>query len=166
VESIDSGGGGCYIPALEFRDSAGWPGRAGAIMADIISLDTRFQQARDQKKEHLAERKARTVASVFQPTRSLALCDKCGAAEPPRSVSGNGGTMQARVPYRFCSTCAQEYDDFIQCLQGNGDPDHYWQNNAWLESWKRWIDYQGSMASFRTSKAFRRLVQEIKNDRP
>jgi hypothetical protein len=52
--------------------------------------------------------------------------------------------------------------DYIERLQGRGDPDCYWHNDEWLDAWRKWIDYQGSVDRYVKSKEFLRLIQEFK----
>ena len=128
-------------------------------MADIISLDTKLDKAQHQRAEQQTERKVQTTESVLRQTRDTGTCEKCGVTREPKKTDTAGHKIS--IPYGFCTVCTEEYADFIDRIQGGGNPERYWQNATWLESWKRWIDYQGSMHSFKASKEFRRLIQEI-----
>ena len=128
-------------------------------MADIIPLDEKLDHARNRRSRRLAEYKRRTAESILRQVRRDGACEKCGATAAPRADKPAG--QKIHIPYRLCAPCAGEYADFIDRIQGGGDPRRYWQNATWRESWKRWIDYQGSLHSFMASKEFRRLVQEV-----
>jgi len=131
------------------------------VVADIISLDNKQHNANEKKDTGLKDRKIRAVRSVLQHTGQVPRCEKCGEAfemfpQPvPESTS-------LRVPYRFCQPCAEEYVDYIERLKGHGLDEHYWQNDAWLQSWTRWIDYQGTVDGYLKSPAFRALLDELK----
>jgi len=71
-----------------------------------------------------------------------------------------------RVPYLFCESCADEYVEYIERLKGKDDPNCYWRNEIWLELWKRWIDYQGTVDRYIRSKEFKQLVEELKQPEP
>lgn len=130
-------------------------------MADIIPLDEKLDQAQNRRNQRLAEHKRRTVESVLRQVRHDGACEKCGAAVDSRIETP--AEVKRQTPYRLCAPCADEYADFIDRIQGGGDSRRYWQNATWRESWKRWIDYQGSLHSFMASKEFRRLVQEVRS---
>lgn len=130
-------------------------------MADIIPLDERLDQAQNRQAQRLAEHKRRIVESVLRQIRHDSTCEKCGATVDSRIEAPAERNVQ--IPYRLCSLCSDEYADFIDRIQGGGDSRRHWQNATWRESWKRWIDYQGSLHSFMASKEFRRLVQEVRS---
>ena len=128
-------------------------------MADIISLGTRLNEARQRLAGQQTERKVQMTESIMRQTHDTGTCEKCGVVRD-RGVT-DAAEHKISIPYGLCPVCAGEYVDFIDRIQGGGDPARYWQNATWLESWKRWIDYQGSMHSFKASNEFRRVVQEI-----
>ena len=134
-------------------------------MADIISLDNKRYRAEEKKDADLTERKVRAVRSVLQHTGQAPRCEKCGEAfegfTPPVPES-----LSLRVPYRFCEACAEEYVDYIERLKGHGVDAHYWQNDAWLQSWTRWIEYQGTVDGYLKSPGFRALLDELKSRGP
>jgi hypothetical protein len=70
------------------------------------------------------------------------------------------------VPYHFCESCLQEYQEYVACLQGDGDPACYWQNDAWLATWKQWADYQSAKENYIQSPEFVRLMQELRQIGP
>lgn len=134
-------------------------------MADIIPLDNKRQSTEDKNAVHLRDRKLRAVQSVMQHVRDTSRCEKCGMATtgtPERTANA----PSLRVPYRFCNGCSEEYTDYIDHLKGDGNPAHYWQQEEWLQSWSRWIDYQGTVDRYLKSGAFRALLDELKSNRP
>jgi hypothetical protein len=70
----------------------------------------------------------------------------------------------AHIPYHFCDSCAEDYLDYISCLQSKGDPQMYWHNHEWLKVWRTWIDYQGAIDQYKNSKEFRRLIEELRTE--
>jgi hypothetical protein len=70
------------------------------------------------------------------------------------------------VPYNFCEACSDEYLEYIERLKGAGDPDCYWHNEAWIDAWGKWIDYQSSVDRYLKSKEFIQLINELKHNRP
>jgi hypothetical protein len=130
-------------------------------MADIIHFCNKQQHFKEKKAEIKRKRKILAVQKVFQCTHCAYKCEKCGTQIDPeeRNYTAEKGR---RVPYRFCESCREEYVDYIERLKGGGDPDCYWHNEVWLESWRKWIDYQGVVDSYLKSKEFVQLLHELK----
>jgi hypothetical protein len=135
-------------------------------VADIISIDEKLDLAKGKKAALIRKRKVMAVQKVFQCTHCAFKCEKCGTQidRETKEIKKHGGGL--RVPYNFCEACSAEYIDYIERLQGRGDPDCYWHNEAWVDAWKRWIDYQGSVDRYLKSKEFIQLLQEFKQTRP
>ena len=132
-------------------------------MAEIISLNAKLQMSQDKRDALIRKRKILAVQKVFHCTRCAQKCEKCGVhfdtetrTDPDSSVAD---------PYRFCESCRDEYRDFVNRLKGSGDPDCYWHNDAWFESWRRWIDYQAATDRYMKSPEFFQLIQELKQTR-
>ncbi len=134
-------------------------------MADIISFDGKVEINREKKAIIRRRRKALAVRRVFQCAGCSFKCEKCGTQIEPKTAVGDPNA-DLRVPYKFCEACEDEYIDYIERLNGRGDPDCYWHNENWLDSWRKWIDYQGSLDQYVKSKEFVRLLQEFKQSRP
>ena len=135
-------------------------------MADIIRFDNKFQLSKDKKAELIRKRKLVAVQKVFQCTHCAFKCEKCGTQINPEASEAVRTQSDFKIPYRFCESCADEYIDYIERLKGKGDPDCYWRNEAWLEVWRRWIDYQGGVDRYLKSKEFIQLLKELKETRP
>ncbi len=134
-------------------------------MADIISLDGRFQLARDKKAELTIKRKRLAVKKVFQCTHCTFKCEKCGTQVSLAHRDEERIDHNLRIPYRFCESCSEEYIDYIERLKGEGDPNCYWHNPAWAATWKAWIDYQGAVDHYIKTKEFLQLIKELKQTR-
>jgi len=132
-------------------------------VADIISLDDKLETSREKKASLRRRQKAVAIRRVVQCTGCSSKCEKCGTHIEPRTGAAEGGV---KLPYQFCEACGNEYIDYIERLQGRGDEDCYWHNDAWLDSWRKWIDYQGSVDRYVKSKEFMRLLQEFKQSSP
>ncbi len=132
-------------------------------MADIISLENKFQEERDKKEAAERMHKLQAVRSVLQEAKGILTCEKCHRDIGDAAVKQE---RDPRVPYLFCGSCAEEYVDYIERLQGRGDKSCYWRNRQWFEIWKRWIDYRGTIDTYLQSKEFRRLLEELKQMGP
>ena len=132
-------------------------------MAEIIDMNNRRPLSSEARAVMHKKRKILAVQKVFQCTRCQLKCEKCGTHMDPRGVEN---VRDLRVPYRLCGSCSEEYIDYIERLKGRGDTECYWRNEDWLESWRRWIDYQGALDRFVRSKEFARLLQEIEETTP
>jgi hypothetical protein len=137
----------------------------GSPMADIISIEEKIRLSEKQKAEIIKRQKIMAVRKVFQCTHCLLKCEKCGTQMDAPSA-GQAAPKHVRIPYRFCESCSEEYIDYIDRLHGKGDPDCYWRNDLWLQSWKAWIDYQGAMDRYLKSREFVKLLNELRQINP
>ena len=136
------------------------------MAADVISIDEKLQIAKDKKSEIIRRRKLLAVKKVFQCTHCSFKCEKCGTQISVEKQAEEKDEQNLRIPYRFCESCSEEYTEFIERLQGRGDPESYWHNEDWADAWKKWIDYQGAIDRYTKSKEFLRLLKELKQTRP
>ena len=130
-------------------------------MADIITIDDKLQLSKNKKNELERKRKIQTVQKMFQCTRCASKCEKCGT-QLGMDHHCQKEYRDLRVPYRFCDACSEEYIEYIQRLQGKGNPSRYWHNDAWLEVWGKWIEYQNTIESYLKSKEFVQLLHELR----
>ena len=135
-------------------------------MADIISIDKKLDLAKDKKAAFIRRRKVLAVQKVFQCTHYVLKCEKCGIQIEQDSDVGIKHRRNLRVPYNFCKACSQEYIEYIDHLQGRGDSDCYWHNEAWIDAWSKWIEYQSSVDRYIKSKEFKKLLDELKQTKP
>jgi hypothetical protein len=135
-------------------------------LADIIPIDNKLDLANEKKAAIIRKRKISAVQKVLQCTHCALKCEKCGTQIEHETDLQKEPTRDLRVPYNFCDACKQEYIDYIARLKGGGDPDCYWHNDAWIDAWKTWIDYQSSVDRYLKSKEFNRLLQEFKQTGP
>jgi hypothetical protein len=127
-------------------------------MRNVIALNEKLKETAAQKALELRKRKIRALYRVFQCTQCASKCERCGA-----TMESNQGqrSQTAKIPYHFCDSCAEEYQDYIHCLQGITDPQATWHNHLWLRVWQTWIEYQGAVDQFLRSKEFRSLLGEM-----
>lgn len=130
-------------------------------MSKIISLDDKLKLSAEQRAAVLRRQKVMAVRKVFQCARCPSKCERCGA---PLGMDSREQDDHPKTPYHFCLSCAEEYTDYIQRLQGKGDPEAYWHNHDWLKAWHAWIEYQGAVDTYLRSKEFRRLLDELGPD--
>lgn len=129
-------------------------------MADIISFEDKTLPVREKKAALRRREKALAVRRVLQCASCALKCEKCGTQLEAEAA---GGEAASRLPYKFCEACRDEYQDYIERLQGRGDPECYWRNAEWLDAWKKWIDYQGSVDRYLRSKEFQMLLKEFQS---
>lgn len=134
-------------------------------MADIISLNEKLQLTREKQDALIRRRKIQAVQKVFQCARCAQKCEKCGVHTESVVETRIDHDHSIGIPYRFCESCQDEYRDFVSRLKGAGDPDCYWHNDAWFETWRRWIDYQAATDRYLKTPEFYRLIQELKQSR-
>jgi hypothetical protein len=133
-------------------------------VADVIPLDRKLQLAKEKKDAIIRLQKIKAVQKAFQCSRCALRCEKCGSqieqAEPQIPADN-----AREVPYRFCHNCLEEYLDFIGKLQGKGNPDYYWHNEAWLNVWDKWVGYQNAIDQYLKTKEFLKLLNELQQTR-
>jgi hypothetical protein len=131
-------------------------------LGKIISFDDKASSSREKKAKIDRKRKIMAVRQAFQCASCALKCEKCGIQLDPVETADDGQNRHIRVPYSFCRACTEEYIDYIEKLKGQGDEACYWHNDAWIDAWRKWIDYQGSLDTYLKSKEFQRLLREIK----
>jgi hypothetical protein len=135
-------------------------------MSTVISFN-RKQKLSENKLAVLArKRKIQAVQKAIHCSQCMYKCEKCGTQIDIDPAGQKKRTNQPSGPFRFCETCHEEYLDYIAQLQGRGDRNCYWRNTNWRETWRTWINYQEAMNQYLKSKAFRKLVDELKQTGP
>jgi hypothetical protein len=135
-------------------------------VADIISLDSKQQLSEKQKKEIRKKQKFIAIRKTLHCTNCMSKCEKCGIQINMIRDIYTDTAQKQRIPYRFCENCTDEYLDYIERLKGGGDPDCYWRNELWIETWAKWINYKGAGDSYMKSKEFQQLVEELQGLSP
>lgn len=128
-------------------------------MSKIISLNDKLKLSEQEKTTAERKRRILAVRKIFQCAHCASKCERCGTGLGPENPVRD---RNPRVPYTFCDSCAEEYIDYIDRLQGKGDPQAYWHNEDWLRIWRAWIEYQGAVDQYVRSKEFRKLLEELR----
>jgi len=132
----------------------------------IIQFDDKLQHTKEKKSEIIRKRKILAVQKIYQCTHCAFKCEKCGTQINPDQKSKVGPSGDLKVPYRFCESCSEEYADYLERLQGKGNPECYWHNQEWIEVWNKWIDCQSVIDRYLKSKEFRQLLEELRETKP
>ena len=132
-------------------------------MADIISICDKLAQVRDRASASRDKHKRLAARQMYQCAACAAVCERCSTAISGGCGCENDKHRDRRIPYRFCEDCAEEFVDYIERLQGRGDAALYWRDETWMEVWSTWINYRAALDRHFRSKAFARLLEELKN---
>ena len=129
-------------------------------MTKIIDIEDRLKLEQKKKRQVEKSKKMDAVRKILQCTRCLARCHKCG-------VQFDTTRMYKRYQerFRFCESCQEEYDEFVRQKTEGGESPYYWHNQAWLNLWQRWLDYQEALKEDGESPEFIELVREVEWDR-
>ena len=131
-------------------------------MADVIAIDKKRKIKEKERSDLIRMHKIMAVRKIFHCTHCASKCEKCGSQLGMDSEKTQEPGNKKHIPYNFCESCAEEYSDYIARLQGKGNSEYYWHNEAWLDIWQNWIQYQHSIDTYIKSKEFSRLLQELK----
>lgn len=127
-------------------------------MADILEFGRKVQDLKSLRDADERQRKIDALRKVFQCTRCIMKCAKCGtqldmgAQEPTRFAT----------PYRFCRNCQDEYEEYRERVDSKtSGPRFYWHNDLWMQAWATWLNHQKLVDQYRQSKEFLQLMQEV-----
>ena len=135
-------------------------------MANVIAIDKKMQLKAVERSARTRKRKILAVRKVFHCTHCASKCEKCGTQIGVLPVDEAGASLQTKVPYHFCESCTVEYLDYMDRLQGGGNPEFYWHNQTWQAIWENWLAYQTSIERYLKSAEFLQLLQELKQIDP
>ena len=135
-------------------------------MADIIPLEEKFNLLKNKKDALDRKRKIQAVQNVFRCVRCAFKCEKCGTSIDQQHGSRLSDVSDVKIPYNFCDSCKEEYQDYISYLKGETNPKYYWYSDTWANLWRRWIDYQSSLDNYLKSKEFKALLMEMRHSIP
>jgi len=126
-------------------------------MATVIEIEDkkkRKMKAIDQDRAT----KASALLKVFECASCYLKCARCGVHLKLNQTQHTA----SKTPYRFCSTCSEEFAEFQSRMDGDRDKDLYWYNDEWLDMWKAWTGYQKAIKRFLNSKEVIRLRYELR----
>lgn len=120
-------------------------------MAEVIELDKRKKEKLDS--ERFA--KMASVRKILQCTMCMLKCAKCGTQMDKSDIPSD------QLPFRLCSDCKEEYQEYEARLTTKEAGSQYWHNKEWMDVWKKWIDYHRSLDRYKRSKEFMMLLREL-----
>jgi hypothetical protein len=129
-------------------------------MTKVIDIEDRLRLEQRKKAKVEKAKKLEAVRKMMQCSRCLARCARCG-------VQFDTTEMYKRYPgpYRLCSFCQEEYDDFLKTIEKGQESPCYWHNREWLALWRSWVDYQQAMKTYAESPEFIDLLREVEQER-
>ncbi len=129
-------------------------------MAEVIEFGKKASDLKSLRDVSLRQRKIEALKKIFQCTRCMLKCARCGTQLDVDSGSGS----KYVTPYPFCRNCREEYEEYRERAGGRqSTPKFYWHNDPWMKSWETWLEHQKSLDEYRQSKEFLQLVQEVED---
>jgi len=127
-------------------------------MATIIEFGKKAEHMKSERETCIRQRKIEALRKIFQCTRCMVKCAKCGAQTDSQADERG----RYATPYSFCRSCQQEYEEYRARVGGNeADSDCYWHNSAWMRVWETWLQHQKTLDQYRQSKEFLQLIDEV-----
>ena len=127
-------------------------------MAEIIEFGKKAQDLKSVRDTSLRQRKIEALRKIFQCTRCMLKCAKCGTQ---LDMEGEEPAKYA-APYPFCKNCQEEYQEYRERIEGRQPtPRFYWHNDTWMKVWGMWLEHQRMLDQYRQSKEFLQLLQEV-----
>jgi hypothetical protein len=127
-------------------------------MSNIIDFEKRFQHVKTSRDGNLRQRKIEALRKIFQCTRCMLKCAKCGT----QLESEMEDSAQHSAPYTLCRNCYDEYLEFRERVVNEGiSAKFYWHNESWMKVWETWMEHQKCLDQYRQSKEFLQLLQEV-----
>ncbi|NLI82539.1 MAG: hypothetical protein GX443_12765 [Deltaproteobacteria bacterium] len=127
-------------------------------MAEILEFGKKAQDLKDLRDQSLRQRKIDALKKIFQCSRCLLKCAKCGSQlEMAREEK-----PQFATPYPLCRNCRDEYQEFRERAEGKRTVSQcYWYNEKWMKVWETWLEHQKCLDQYRQSKEFLQLLEEV-----
>ncbi len=125
-------------------------------MSKVIDLEKRLQLEQKKKVKIDKAKKLEFIRKFLQCKRCLARCSMCGVQFDPQEMY-----KRHKGPYRFCSSCQEEYDEYLRVKESGADTSLYYHNKEWLEIWENWLRYQESLKKYTESPEFIELLREV-----
>ncbi|NLI33149.1 MAG: hypothetical protein GX422_10300 [Deltaproteobacteria bacterium] len=127
-------------------------------MAEIIEFGKKAQDLKGLRDQGLRQRKIEALKKVFQCSRCLLKCAKCGSQLEMSAAERS----QFATPYPLCRNCQDEYREYRERTAGKRtNPDCYWYNEKWMRVWESWLEHQSCLDEYRQSKEFLQLLEEV-----
>ncbi len=127
-------------------------------MAEIIEFGKKAQDFKEVRATSLRQRKIEALRKIFQCTRCVLKCAKCGAQLDKEAEDSS----RYATPYPFCKNCHEEYEEYRERSSGRlTTPRYYWHNELWMKVWEGWLEHQNCLDQYRQSKEFLQLLGEV-----
>lgn len=127
-------------------------------MADVIEFGKKAQGLKELQDTSLRQRKIEALRKIFQCTRCMLKCAKCGV----QLESEKQETTRYVSPYPFCLNCQEEYEEYRERTEGvQRGRKYYWHNETWMKVWEIWLEHQKLLDEYRKSKEFLQLLEEV-----
>jgi hypothetical protein len=127
-------------------------------VADIIELEKRRQQQKNEKAFDLRHEKIDVLKKVLQCARCQLKCSRCGT-----QIEEAGENKHTTLPYPLCASCGDEYGVYVKLRGGELTPGRYWHNEEWMKVWQTWLKHQQALDQYRDSKEFIKLLHELES---
>jgi len=129
-------------------------------MAEIIEFGKRAQDFKSIKDTDLRQRKIEALRKIFQCTRCMMKCAKCGTQLDMQKDEA----LRFATPYPFCKNCHAEYEEYRDLADGKlAAPKYYWHNDSWMRVWESWLQHQKWLDQYRQTKEFLQLLEEVED---
>ncbi len=125
-------------------------------MSNIIDLEKRLQKEQKKKAKVDKAKKLEFIRKFLQCKRCLARCSMCGVQFDPQEMY-----KRFQGPYRFCTTCQEEYDEYLRVKESGAETTAYYHNQEWLDIWDYWLKYQEALRHYTESPEFIELLREV-----
>ncbi len=129
-------------------------------MSKVIDIEERLKLEQKKKAKVAKAKKVEVVRKLIQCTRCLARCARCGVQFETQEMY-----QRFKGPFRFCSSCQEEYEDFVKVKEKGEESPYYWHNKEWLNLWENWLEYQQALKAYGESPEFIDLIREVEWDR-
>ncbi len=125
-------------------------------MADILEFGKKMETVKSERDTTVRQLKIEALRKIFQCTRCMVKCSKCGAQIETQEYS------RFAAPYSLCKSCLEEYEEYRARAGGEQtDSECYWRNAAWMKVWETWLQHQKSLDQYRQSKELLQLMDEV-----
>lgn len=129
-------------------------------MAEILEFDKKCQDLKSSRDTVLRQRKIEALRKIFQCTRCMLKCAKCGTQLETEMQE----SYKYATPYTFCRNCYDEYQEYRERIQKSQvNSKYYWHNDTWMKVWESWLEHQKWLDVYRQSKEFFQLMQEVED---
>jgi hypothetical protein len=125
-------------------------------MSNVIDLEGRLLLEQKKKAKVTKEKKIEIIRKLMQCKRCMARCSMCSVQFDTKEMY-----QRQKSPYHFCSSCQEEYNEFIRVKTSGEESRFYWHNKEWMALWQNWLDYQEAVQQYTESAEFIELLREV-----